>query len=266
MSVLIEMSKAYNKENPDKIELQSNMEILNPHKYKRYLVSEINSRLNDVCTDQQCWSKQSFITNMEKVAREELNKFTFRPESPYGQFTWLNTIDINKTMAQYEKKYKDFRFMGALPIDFSKLDLSDRTYDINNLKYDELLRDGINKLGVIFNLDEHHESGSHWVAMFTDLFNGKIRFFDSYGIRPVVRIRSFMRKQARNIKRIYKSDINIKYNTIQHQKENTECGVYSINYLVRMARGDDFDEICNSPIPDSEINKCRYIYFSQKRQ
>ena len=36
-------------------------------------------------------------------------------KNPYA---WLNSDDIIKVMNQYEKKYKNFKFIGPSPIDF----------------------------------------------------------------------------------------------------------------------------------------------------
>ena len=261
--VLVELAEAYNKsaQNQDKIRLASNMELLNPQIYKRYLVHELSKRMGDKCKSQKCWSKQEFMRNVEEKAREEFMKYTLRPDSPQGKFEWLSTFNINDSMDQYEKKYNGFKFFGAIPMDFA--DLSQ--LEINNINYDNLQKNGITKIGVIFNLDEHYKPGSHWVAMYTDFKKGNIYYFDSFGTKPEKRVRSLIRKHAKymNSKGINSKNIIADYNKIQHQKENSECGVYSMNFLIRMARGDDFQKLCKNAIPDKKINKCRSIYFDK---
>jgi predicted lactoylglutathione lyase len=260
--VLIELAKAYNysAQDQDKIKLSSNLEVLNPQKYKAYLVYEINKRVGDKCQTQKCWSKQEFMKYMNEKAREEFTKYTYRPDSPQGRFEWLSTFNINDSMAQYEKKYQGFKFFGAVPMDFADLDL-----EVGNIKYDRYYKNGITKMGFIFNLDNHDQDGSHWTAMYTDLEKGYIYYFDSFGIKPEKRVRALMRDQARFLNSIGKNmnTIRVDYNKIQHQKENTECGVYSMNFLIRMARGDDFDQLCSNVISDKKINKCRLIYFDK---
>lgn len=261
--VLIELAKAYNKtvNDKDQIKLSTNIEILNPKKYKQYLVNEISKRVGDKCTNQKCWTKQEFIHQMEDKAREEFMKYTFRPDSPQGKYTWLSTYDIDDAMRQYEKIYPDYKFFGAVPMDFAKL------YDleISNPDYADYYKKGKKRLGLVLNLDDHDQSGSHWVSLFTDLEKGCIYYFDSVGVKPEPRVRALMRKQAEFMKSMGKNldDIKIDYNKVQHQKKNTECGVYSINFLVRMLRGDDFNELCNSPVVDDRINKCRKVYFDK---
>lgn len=264
LMVLEEMAKAYNQSasSTDAIRLSSNMSVLNPQKYKIYLVYEIGKRVGNKCDKQKCWAEQDFIKHMADAAREELVKYTFRPNSPQGRFDWLSTLDIEKTMSQYEDTYGDFRFFQAVPIDFSILP----QYKINHVNYDKLYKSGIKKLGIVFNLDEHYKNGSHWVAMFTDLENPSIYYFDSFGVKPGKEVRALMRDQTRYLtekRGIPLNDIKVDYNHIQHQKENTECGVYSINFLVRMGRGDDFQKICKNIIRDKQINKCRLIYFDK---
>ena len=39
--------------------------------------------------------------------------------------------------------------------------------------------------------------------------------------------------EANNIKNLFK-DFDIRYNTVQHQFNNSECGVYSINFVIRL--------------------------------
>jgi hypothetical protein len=269
--VLEEMVRAYNtstKNKSDNIRTSKTVSTLNPQKYKLYLVHQLGKRIGKKCTTQKCWSNQDFMKHVNKAARIELQKYTFRPDSPQGKFDWLSTFDINDSMEQYEKKYKDFKFFGAVPMDFAELS---RT-EINNVNYDQLYKSGKTKLGIIFNLDEHNKPGSHWVAMYTDLEKGNIFFFDSFAVRPEKRVRALMRTQARYLQEgrgIKLEDMRTDYNVTQHQKKNTECGVYSMNFLIRMARGDDFDTLCKNVISDAEINKCRKVYFdnySKKKQ
>lgn len=263
LTILVELAKAYNHSaSPeDKIILSSNLENLNPQKYKAYLVDQIDNRVGDKCTTQKCWGKQEFIKHMEEKARSEFVKYTHRPNSPQGKFEWLSTFDINDVMAQYYKENEGYKFFGAVPMDFA--DLSG--IEIGNVNYNKYCKQGISKIGVIFNLDNHDQGGSHWTAMYTDFNKGNIFYFDSFGTKPEPRVRALMRQQARYLQNQGKNinAIRVDYNKIQHQRGNSECGVYSINFLVRMARGDDFDKLCNNPVSDKQINKCRRVYFDK---
>ena len=262
LNILIEMAKAYNEETErsGRIKLFPNMETLNPKKYKKYLLREFKNKIQN-CTTQKCWSEQSFINQMENVSREELLKYTFRPDGPDGRFEWLNTLNINDVMEQYEKKYGEFKFLGAVPMDFDDFE----RFGIKNLNYKDLVNIGKTKIGVVFNLDNHDQPGSHWVGLYANLKAGELYYFDSYGTMPCKRVRTLMRRIANFSQTgMGVQKLRAEYNKTRHQYENSECGVYSLNFIIRLLRGDDFQDVCKSKIPDKKVNKCRKVYFGNK--
>ena len=262
LRILIELANAFNKEVRDKttiIKLNNNLEVLNPTKYKKYLLNEFQKRLKNKCTTQRCWTEQSFIKRMNEQAKQELKKYTFRPSGPCGRFEWLNTYNIDNVMVQYEKKYNDFKFLGTVPMDFDNLNnLGIRYFD-----YDRFYNEGGRKLGIVFNLDESWKSGSHWVALYADFNKGDIHYFDSYGTNAPPRVRTLSRRMEKAMKKI-NSNINptTSRNEIRHQFKHSECGVYSMNFIIRLLEGESFTDICESRTTDDEINKYRKIYFS----
>jgi hypothetical protein len=257
LNVLVEMAKAFNQENShNQIKLHSRLETLNPKKYKKYLLDQFNKKLTK-CSSQICWTKQSFINKMNELSQIELTKFTFRPEGPKAQFEWLNTLHLNDVMLQYEKIYPDFKFLGAVPMDFDKLpDL-----DLKDINIKEYVNDGITKFGIIFNLDEHWQGGSHWVAGYFDVKKGVVYYYDSYGIAPESRVRKLMRRFANFSEQEYKIRADAKHNIHRHQFGNSECGMYSLNLILELLEGREFEDICKDNIKDERVNKLRPIFF-----
>ena len=280
--LLIEMAIAYNKLNTNKIKLYTKLESTDRKKYKKYLLREFK-KIYPKCKTQVCWLTQPFIQKLKTIARDELQKYTFRPVGPSSDNTWLNTININETMEQYQKVYPDFYYLGTVPRDFLELP----NYDHSPKFYKLLLKNGINRVGIIYNTDKHNQSGQHWNAAYCDFKRGEIRFYDSYGVPPNEEVQNHMRLLDNFIKQncekitkvsILKNDHNqmLKYkkqqpaqcniittghNAIRHQYKNSECGVYSMNFIIRMLKGESFDEICNSKIKDDHIQICRETYF-----
>jgi hypothetical protein len=259
LNILIEMANAYNAQsggNP--IKLYPSYEMLNPAKYKKYLLKEFKKRQTK-CSSQQCWIEQGFVDRLNEKVQEELRKYTFRPEGPQGKFEWLNTIHINDVMEQYEKQYSDFKFLGAVPIDFDNL----KVLGIKDLNFNDLMKEGKTKLGIIFNSHEHTMPGEHWTSLFANLKEGKIYYSDSYGTRPEMRIRKLIRRIAK----FCQSGLGIinpiaDYNNVRNQYGGSECGVYSINFILRMLRGETFNEVKSKKVPDKIINECRSLYFN----
>lgn len=258
LNILVEMAIAYNKDYPkDQIELSTRHETLYPDKYKLYLVKQFKKKLGNKCSDQQCWTKQAFVKNIKEKMKEELQKETFRPKGPSGKFTWLNTLNIDDVMNQYEGQYKDFKYLGAVPIDFDSIP----SYGIKDLSFKDLEASGKKRLGIVFNTDPHYKSGEHWISMFADLEKGQCYYFDSYGIPPEKEVRVLMGRISKYIKSKGKEPI-VDYNKTQHQKKGTECGVYSMAFILRMLKGESLNDIQKTRVPDDEINKCRKKYFT----
>jgi len=268
---LKKIAESYNLKNPNnKISISDN---------KEKMVDELEKKLSNKCNEQTCWLRMDFV---EALRDEEIKNNTFRPEGPSKKNEWLSTSDINNVVQQYQEKYKNFLFLGAVPADFEEIPI----LGIKDLDLDDVAKNGKTKIGMVINLDEHWKSGSHWVALYTDLDKGQIYYFDSFAKKPYKRTRKFINRIVKYLYRNkYRKDIkinnviqklkggnnnkvldefkpfDIKYNTIQHQFNNSECGVYSINFIVRLVSGESFDEITENITKDDEMNKCRGSYF-----
>lgn len=260
LNLLIKMAEAYNDmkiNNP--IILQPSLATLNPPLYKKKLIKQFNDRFKDVCKDQRCWMKQEFIKRLNGIDKEELIYNTFRPKGPKGKTTWLNTNNIDEVMAQYESIYSDFKYLGTVPMDFDDLpQLGIRDLDFNDLETNHKKT----KIGVVFNLDKSTGPGTHWVSLYSDFNKGCVYFFDSYGIEPTPEVRKLMRRIARYIRDVKNKDPTVDHNRVRHQYKDSECGVYSISFILRLLKGIEYNTIINNPVADDDINKCRNVYFT----
>lgn len=257
LNFLIKLANKYNSTFEDKIPMYNNMDTLNPDKYKKYFLREFSVRLKNKCDNQRCWLKQSFVGSL---AQDSEYENTFRPEGPKGKFEWLNTFNIDDSMQQYQKLHKDFIFLGAVPIDFDELP----TLGIKNLDLQSLYDKGIRKIGIVFNLDEHNKSGSHWVAGFCDFNIPGVYFYDSYGSRPEKRIQKLLRRFATFIEKNKLGggkEVAVKYNDKRNQYKNSECGVYSINFVEQMLTR-SFEDVTSKIIDDDSINQKRKVFFT----
>jgi hypothetical protein len=314
---LVEMADAYNKEhnNKEKIPINevldrlkiSKVEILsdknnnnkNNNKYrekydkyekkiKKFLVKEFNKKLGDKCKTQKCWTEQKFMNNIKEERRNYIKTHTMRPSGPSTGREWLNTINIDQVLEQYENVYTDFEYLGTMPRDFQNHNFLRQDENF----YKELFKSGKTKVAMVYNTDKLGGSGEHWNAMFADFTKGRVLFFDSYGVEPgketkehMELIKKVMRETCAELSKI-KSDYNhndlmkqlndnsggeLKCNLVKlmrndkrAQFKGSECGVYSINFILRMLRGDKFEDICQDKIPDDKINKCRKVYFRKE--
>lgn len=259
LNLLIQMAIAYNKYNSDnkskQITLNSKLDTLYPDDYKKYLLLEFKNKFEG---DHKDWINSKYIELLSDEHKDYLENKVFRPDGPQGRFEWLSTIDINQVLYQYEEKYPDFKFLGAVPMDFMDLD----HLPFKKLNLNELESAGIKRIGVIFNTDKSTGKGKHWISLFCDLDKAQIYFSDSMGTRPTKEVNEFMKnieKYLTDIKK--KTNLDVKYNKTQHQKGNSECGVYSINWILRLLKGKTFEHLSQKRLTDNQVNKCRVKYF-----
>ena len=247
---LIRIIDKYNKHYP------SNRIIYDPRQTPDDVLWEnIRQKLADRCKDQEwCWLDQEFLSNDAHIQDR------YKPPKPIRPRKWLSTRDIDNVLKQFENTHKYFKFMGTVPIDFDEV--IDEYKNINICKLHQ--EQGITQYGFVFNLDPHDRRGSHWVSMFMDVgceypFIG---FFDSYASPTPRPIRELIKKLQQQVETCM-SPITLTYmsNTVQHQHENTECGVYSLYFIFQCLNGYSFKQITENIILDDEINTWRHFFF-----
>ena len=254
---LLKMRDLWNKRHMDSpIKSQDPKEIWN----------NLKTRMDSACHTEACWLKQKFMDNN---LNDELMTFTFAPKSPTkwkeNHNTWLNSTDIEKVMKQYEHAYPCFRFIGPTPIDFDK-----RLYD-KKCVWDELcnfdiakyIKDGISKIGIIFNTDPHDKSGAHWISLFVDLKKKFIFFFDSNGTRMPKEVKQFCNRvnsQALKLNIRMTLDSNTPF---VHQEGNTECGMYSLYLIISLLQDShSYTFFKDTKITDEAMERLRDRYFN----
>lgn len=254
-SSLIKIADAYSKQHPnDKIKTQGLSKVK--------LWNILRNKLSGVCGyDEYCWRKQDFVKRL-KDANIEL--YTFKPRFPKewmkNKYTWLNTYDILYVLKQYEKMRNDFIFMGVVPSDCpTKI-----TCELSNIDIKKIKGAGINKIGIVFNTDTSDGPGEHWVSVYSE-FNdenkiAQINFYDSYGDKPQSLITRFLRDLAnRYEKNGYKPVIF--YNDTRHQYGGSECGVYSMNFILERLNKTEMHEITKMKILDKDMNYLRQVLY-----
>ena len=235
--VLLKIRKEYNKKHPD-------TKITATHFQELWEI--IKNRLHEdlKCKTEDCWLN---IIDDENV-RQMYDDMLFAPDKPpewtHNPDEWLSNYDIGDVLKQYERTYPVFKYFEPSPIEFdSKPDGKNGSCVSNelckfNLK-DYYTDKNKTKFGMVFNLDKHDEPGSHWVSLFTDLKDKEkpfIMYFDSAGdeIQPEIKeLADRIIKQA--------NDLGIKltsnYESIEHQRGNSECGMYCLYYIITLLTG-----------------------------
>ena len=229
-----------------------------------YLLKEYYA---NICNKESCWVRH--MTKNTKMEKELLDAFA--PESPKewkkNPNEWLSSIDILEVMNQYEKKYKCFEFLGPSPIDYD----THRIYgecvweELCHFDLKEQIKRGKTKIGIIFNLDPHYKGGSHWVSLFINIKKSSIFFFDSAGEDIPAQIKKFadtVIKQGTELD----SPIHFKFDEnhpVEHQYKDTECGIYSIFFIIHMLEDKITGHYLKTHVlKDEYMQKFRKVYYN----
>ena len=256
---LIKLKNIWNARHPDKP-----MNTNEP----REIWFQLKNYYSNICNKESCWVRK-MVTN-SKLKKDLLSSFA--PKSPdewkKNPNEWLSSIDIIQVMNQYEKKYKNFDFIGPSPIDYDTHVLNGKCVweELCNFNLAKHLKNGYDKIGVIFNTDPHDKGGEHWISLFIDVKKKIIFFFDSVGDAIPERIKTFVDNvinQGSELKNpiIFTFDQN---SPVEHQKGNTECGMYSLYFIIHMLENKITSNYLKThKLNDKYVEKFRKIYFNE---
>lgn len=259
-------------------------------------LTELHERLGTRPGEEHKWmSHPAFHTRLGL-------KNIFRPAMPrswsVNDREWLSNLDIEEVMRQYERTIPDFAFIGVFPMDFaSRFEDGQCVSEVMcNFRVEDLWKAGKRQVGVVFNMDTHDKDGSHWVSCHVGLDprrtnkNYGVLYYDSMGYQPTPEVQRLMldvRDQVHALhgkgghdedENAYTYDADgegrrrrsrtrrpfmVDYNKIRKQFKNTECGVFSMFFLVCCASGRlPFSRICASMGHDDDIHTLRRTFFT----
>lgn len=231
--------------------------------------SLLKNYYNKICNKESCWVRQ--MTKGTKMEEELLSSFS--PVSPIEwkkkPNDWLSSIDIIEVMNQFEKTYKCFDFLGPSPIDYDTHKLYGECVweELCHFSLTEQIKKGKTKIGVIFNTDTHDKGGEHWISLFINIKKGTIFFFDSAGDKASSQILKFVKMvtdQGRNLpqKIDFKFDQNY---PVEHQYKNTECGVYSLYFIIHMLEDKITGHYLKTHVlKDEYMQQFRKVYYNDE--
>ena len=225
---------------------------------------QLKKNLSHICHKESCWIRSKF---MKGNLDNELINYTFAPKSPEewkkNPTDWLSSMDIESVMKQYEKFYKCFEFFGPSPIDFDDHKLYGECVweELCKFSLANEIKNGKNKIGIIFNTHPHYKEGEHWVALFMNIKKKYIIYFDSNGDEVPKQIEHLMQRIQKQGNQLG-IHFDKLYNKVNHQQSDSECGMYCLYFIIEMLKDKNIQYFLNNKIPDKEVFKLRKKYFN----
>lgn len=189
---------------------------------------------------------------------EELKK-QLKPPGPIDT-TWLSNFNIEDVLSLFSKN-PEHKFVAF------KCELRDfdnggqRALDKFECKTDWCY-------GIVLNTDKSPGRGEHWVAVFADLRSPDrwtVEYFNS-GKNTFPEFAKLITDWADKLRAIDGAPAQIDaFNVVKNQLQydNTECGVYSLSFVIGRVIGIPSEAFSgNEPIPFEKINALRKTLFS----
>jgi hypothetical protein len=252
------------------------------------IYKELKSKLNNI--DEYLWIENNkntkFLSNDEiqgifvpKMPNEWCNNIqTWRNQTNNNNINapWLSNFDIDKVIKQYYNKYHNFIYLGTYPIDFQQYNIFGCVSNLCGFNIDNILSKNKNCFGLVLNTDKHTQSGTHWISIFCNIRTRTFYFFNSANnkknnIPPEVI--KFAKDVEQQVFKLYNKKLEFKFNNnVIHQSSNSECGIYSIYFILSLLDADEnnnngreiFEQYFNNPqfkLQDSKMLKQRFKYY-----
>jgi hypothetical protein len=231
--------------------------------------------MNECANDDKCVISR--IVDSEK--RQEIENDAFVPKQPLtwklNINEWLSDNDILSVLTQHVKANKDFVFLGPSYIDFDFKYNNNECVENSLCKFSlaNFIKKGKTKIGIIFNLDDHTKSGSHWVSLYIDIKHRHMFYFDSAANDMPKEIKVLIARIKKQTKSLNMKQFKVYSNGVfEHQYSNTECGMYSLFFIVTMLTNKYEDRSFKNikqkleffkrhRIPDKYVENLRSEYF-----
>jgi len=209
-------------------------------------------------------SKNSAVVSQAK--KDLVTKY--KPKGPRGTKKWTSNIELDAVLADWKKEFDGLYAYSFCTIDFARIGGS-----LAKAPVRRLIERGFTHLACIVNTDTSTGPGQHWVCVFVDArapADGDqpwtVEFFDSAGSPPQREIVRWMEETKKDVEALRATDDLVKtiaVTDVEHQKHNTECGLYALYYIRRRCEGHPHTVFVDGPvIRDAEMVEFRQHVFS----
>lgn len=199
----------------------------------------------------------------EKTVMKEINE-NFKPPGPVDWSLFNNFVEDN--VMKHLNRW-DPTFLG---LDVNLMDFESYGGSLSQLRFtnDGIIHNGktYKSFGCVVNtmkMSGDLTKVGHWVAVFGDFRNPHktIEYFNSSGRSAPSEMWSWMNKSAKSVENCTALNVS----NIQHQKSETECGIYAVYYITARVCGLCYKKFRETTISDERVNKFRKNMFNDQK-
>lgn len=247
---------------PDSEVCMSSSTVKNIKKYLETVVDKEIHTAKDVidvakevtnCDSELCVAKNKKIQRAAPEAAREAET-NFKNVGPANSVQWLNNENIDKCLELWRAKFPKFFHM-----EYKMRDTAGRA--VSKLNWAEIVK-RYNFMACALNTDTSGGSGEHWVSFVVDIKGRTVEYFDSAGQTPHDEFVELVVQTANALSAIGPHKFqDVLVTSVEHQKGNTECGVYTLYYILSRLNGVSYKEFEFKRVPDELMIKFRKYIF-----
>ena len=232
------------------------------------ILEELKKKLG-VTTEAEIYGNESFRRHIGNYKADSILKDKFVPTGPSDSTALLDNFNIDNTLAQWSNGSKKEFGRCFYHIPFQMIDFQEEKTELANINLMGLIKNGFDCFGVVLNTDVSSGRGKHWFALFGDLKHKGtqddpyvLEYFNSSGYPPRPQVTVWLEKVKHDMLKDHKKYVDIVYAAHkQIQYSQTECGVWSLTYILSRLLGKPHDWMVKVGVNDADMINLRKNLF-----
>lgn len=195
--------------------------------------------------------------------------YYFKAIGPTDSTALLDNFNIDETLRKWslhsEKLFKGNKFYH---IPFQMIDFKRMGTELATLDIPALMKQGYKSFGVILNTDVSTGGGKHWFALYGDLDHAGtekdpivLEYFNSSGNSPMREVSEWLDDTEVELRKLGIEAVKHRSATRRLQQSQTECGVWSLMYLLSRLKGRSPDWFYKTKANDKDMIDVRKYLF-----
>jgi len=232
------------------------------------VLKTLKKKLN-VETESEIYTHDAFRRHIGGSKADAILKDKFVPDGPSDSTALLDNFNIDNTLSQWASGSKKEFGKKFHHIPFQMIDFVSNNTELAKLSIPDLKKNGFDCFGVVLNTDVSTGRGKHWFAIYGDLQHTGtdddpyvLEYFNSSGYPPRPEVSTWMETVKHDLAKDYKKHVKIVHATHkQIQYSRTECGVWSLVYILSRLLGKPPNWIATIGANDSDMIEFRKRLF-----
>lgn len=240
-----------------------NKGIINPPTDSKEVIEEMKRALG-VRKEADIYENNSFQNYLGYTRAKYVLNTEFKPVGPASGNALLDNFNIDDTLERWSKLGTEEFDKKFRHIPFQMIDFEVTGGELAKLDVVDLIKKKYDAFGVVLNTDVSSGRGIHWFCIYGDLKSSPVQleYFNSSGYPPKPEVEMWLQKQEIALQRAgIKAEIIHATGGKQLQYSKTECGVWSLVYILSRLTGHPYHWIANVGANDDDMLAFRARLF-----